>query len=328
MKAKPPVLPGDRLKQGQLSRAAHMRAETLGVTGRAWVAALPETVKQLERLWSIKAGASLAGGSESLVAEATLPDGTNAILKIGLPGTADLNAEATVYRLAAGRGYAQMLAHDPNHNALLLERLGTPLSRRCHSTEARIRAICRTFQDAWVPVPPESGLMTGAEKADWLAKFITEQWDALDQPCSPKARNQALAYAEERAAAFRPEQSVFIHGDAHAENTLVAEDPGLDANLRCKFIDPDGLVAEKACDLAPIMRDWSEELLAGNTEALTRARCDLLAELTQVPTRPIWQWGFMERVSTGLVMLSIGQHHEAHQTLSVADRLTGVAPPP
>lgn len=304
-----------------------MRAETLGKAGRAWIADLSKTVKQLERLWDIKAGASLAGGSESLVAEATLSDGSVAILKIGLPRSADINAEATVYRLAVGRGYARMLAQDPHHNALLLERLGMPLSRRCHSTEARIRAICRTFQNAWVSVAPECGLMTGAEKAHWLAEFITEQWKALDQPCSVKAKNQALAFAEERAAAFHPKESVLIHGDAHAENTLVAEDPGPDAELRCKFIDPDGLIAEKACDLAPIMRDWSEELLAGNTEALTRARCDLLAELTDVPTGPIWQWGFMERVSTGLVMLAIGQQEEGRQTLAVADRLVGSAPP-
>ena len=319
-----------------------MRAEAMGEEGRAWVARLPDLVRELEQLWGIEAGASLAGGSESLVAEATrregilpslacasalasLPAGSGAVLKVGLPGSADLGAEATVYRLAAGRGYARLLAHSAEHNALLLERLGMPLSRRCHSTQARIRAICRTFLDAWVPIGSGHGLMTGAEKARWLEDFITEQWQTLGQPCSVKAKNQALDYAQERAAAFSPEEPVLIHGDAHAENTLITEDPGADAQFRCKFIDPDGLIAEKACDLAPIMRDWSEELLAGNTEALTRARCDLLSELTDVPTRPIWQWGYMERVSTGLVMLAIGQREEAAQTLAVADRLVGAA---
>ena len=298
-----------------------MRAEAMGEDGKAWVARLPDLVKELERLWGVEAGASLAGGSESLVAEATLADGSGAVLKIGLPGSADLCAEATVYRLAAGRGYAQLLAHDAERNALLLERLGLPLSRRCETTEARIRAICRTFHDAWGTFGLGHGLTTGAEKARWLADFIAEQWQALGQPCSAKAKNLALDYAQERAAAFRPQESVLIHGDAHAENTLIAEDPGGDVQFRCKFIDPDGLIAEKACDLAPIMRDWSAELLAGNTEALARARCDLLAELTGVPTRPIWQWGYMERVATGLAGLAIGQREEAAQTLAVADRL-------
>ena len=303
-----------------------MRAESMGETGRAWVARLPALVRELEQLWGVEAGRSLAGGSESLVAEATLADGTDAVLKVGLPGSADLNAEATVYRLAAGRGYAKLLAHDPERNALLLERLGVPLSRHCDSTESRIRAICRTFQTAWVEAGTGHGLMTGAEKAQWLADFITEQWRALGKPCSAQAKNLALEYTEERAAAFRPQESVLVHGDAHAENTLTAEGSSQDMPIRCKFIDPDGLIAEKACDLAPIMRDWSEELLAGDTAALTRGRCDLLAELTDVPTRPIWQWGYMERVSTGLVMLAIGQHTEASQTLAVADRLVGVTP--
>ena len=304
-----------------------MRAETLGRAGRSWVAGLPKTMRQLERLWHLETGVSLAGGSESLVAEATRADGSKAILKIGLPGSADIHAEATVYRLAAGRGYARMLAHDSSHNALLLERLGMPLSRRCESTEARIRAICRTLTEAWVPVEMGSGLPTGAEKARWLSNFIAEQWMALGQPCSARAKDQALAFAEERAAAFRADESVLVHADAHAENTLVAQDPGPDEELRCKFIDPDGLVAERACDLAPIMRDWSEELLDGDTEALTRGRCDLLAELTEVPARPIWQWGYMERVSTGLVMLGIGQRGEGQRTLEVADRLVGMGTP-
>lgn len=303
-----------------------MRAESMGAEGRAWVAHLPGLVRELEQLWGVEAGASIAGGSESLVAEATLADGTGAVLKIGLPGSADLRAEATVFRLAAGRGYAQLLAHDAPRNALLLERLGMPLSRRCESTAARIRAICRTFDDAWVTAGSDHGLMTGAEKARWLADFIAEQWHALGHPCSAKAKNRALDYAEERAAAFSPEECVLVHGDAHAENTLIAEDPGADAPLRCKFIDPDGLIAEKACDLAPIMRDWSEELLAGNIRTLTRARCDLLAQLTGVPARPIWQWGYMERVSTGLVMLAIGQREEAARTLAVADRLVDANP--
>ena len=298
----------------------------MGAGGRAWIACLPDLVEELERLWGVEARASLVGGSESLVAEAWRADGSAAILKVGLPGSADLTAEATVYRLAAGRGYARLLAHDMGRNALLLERLGAPLSRRRKSTEARIRAICAVFREAWVPIGQQHGLMTGAEKSRWLADFIAEQWTTLGRPCSVQAKVQALAYAEERAAAFRPDQSVLIHGDAHAENTLVVDEMGPGAQIRCKFIDPDGLFAERACDLAPIMRDWSEELLAGDTEPLTRARCELLAELTGTPARPIWQWGYMERVSTGLVMLGIGQRNEGARTLAVADRLVGAAP--
>lgn len=117
--------------------------------------------------------------------------------------------------------------------------------------------------------------------------------------------------------AYSPNNSVLVHGDAHADNALLVDGE----TLRCKFIDPDGLYAEKACDLAVPMRDWSHELLAGDTVRRGRARCELLAELSGVDERAIWQWGFIERVSTGLVMLEIGMKSEGSEALAVADRL-------
>ena len=92
-------------------------------------------------------------------------------------------------------------------------------------------------------------------------------------------------------------------------------------NRLCKFVDPDGLFAEKACDLAVPMRDWSSELLKGDTCSLARERCELLAELSGVESRAIWQWGFIERVSTGLHMLQIGLKTEGAESLVVADHL-------
>ena len=41
--------------------------------------------------------------------------------------------------------------------------------------------------------------------------------------------------------------------------------------------------------------------------------------LTSTDERAIWQWGFMERVSTGLLFLQIGMKQVGVQTLAVAD---------
>ena len=48
------------------------------------------------------------------------------------------------------------------------------------------------------------------------------------------------------------------------------------------------------------MRELNAELLAGNTRRLALERADLLARLTGVDAVKIWEWGFVERVSTGL----------------------------
>jgi streptomycin 6-kinase len=295
-----------------------LRAESLGKLGREWLASLDERVRHLEVQWDIRVGEVLAGGSEGLVAHALLADGRSAVLKIGLPGSADLAWEAKVYGLAAGRGYADLFSHDSEQNAILLERLGPRLGATVTTVDAQIRVICRTLQEAWLPLDSAHGLMTGAEKATWLASFIDERWRLLGRPCDRQTIDRALGFAEERIDAYSPDDSVLVHGDAHAHNTLLS-DP---QTLRYKFIDPDGLFAEKACDLAVPMRDWSHELLAGDTLRLCRERCELLGELTKVAEQAIWQWGFIERVSTGLVLLEIGMKSEGVEMLAVADLLS------
>ncbi len=90
------------------------------------------------------------------------------------------------------------------------------------------------------------------------------------------------------------------------------------AGARFKFIDPDGLFAERAYDLAIPMREWSSELLEGDPARLRRERSGLLAHLTGVDTQAIWEWGFVERVSTGLLCMQVGAEHVGRQMLEVA----------
>ncbi len=307
----------------ELPEAVRLRAESLGEEGLAWLASLGATVEHLETAWSISVGKVLSGGSESLAAEARQADGTLAILKVGLPGSANLAKEAQVYELAAGRGYAELIAHEPASNALLLERLGAPLASTGATTDEQIRHICATLHEAWIPLAGSHGLMTGAEKSRWLVDFIVEAWDALDQPCDRRTVDRALTFAQAREDAFSADSAVLVHGDAHALNTLAVLGPDGAASGRYKFVDPDGLYAERACDLACPMRDWNEELLAGDTVALARRRCELLARLCSVDPEAIWQWGFVERVSTGLTLLQIGMQEEGVAYLAAADRLRG-----
>ena len=293
----------------------------MGEDGLRWLANLDATVEGMGQLWDARFGAVLQGGSESLVLEAMLADGRPAIAKIGLPAYGDLTAEATVYRLAEGRGYAELFVHDTDRNALLLERLGAPLHDAGDTAASQIEALCRTLREAWTPLEQAHGLMTGREKARWLFDFIEEKWNLLGAPCERESRDRALSYAEARADAFLPGESVLVHGDAHAQNTLAVPESAR-AGSRCwKFVDPDGLFAEPACDLAVPMREWSGELLAGDTVRLAVARCELLADLTGVDPEAIWQWGYIERVSTGLTMLDIGMREEGLESLAVADRL-------
>jgi streptomycin 6-kinase len=161
-------------------------------------------------------------------------------------------------------------------------------------------------------VDADPRLLSGADKAQRLAAFIAATWEEVDRPCSERVVAQALSYADARGAAFDPKSSVLVHGDAQSSNTL-------SAGTGFKFVDPDGLFAERAYDLAIPMREWSRELLDGDALRLGRERCAYLSRLTGVAGQAIWEWGFVERVSTGLFAIQVGAGDMGRAMLQVSE---------
>lgn len=304
--------------------AVRRKAAALGEDGLRWMQGLDDLVADLERDWDVTTGSALAGGSMAYVVAARTADGTEAVLKLQMPGydapgSDSFADELKALLIARGRGYARVLAHDVARRALLLERLGHPLCDLGLPIRAQTEIICATLRQAWVRVPADTGLQSGAEKARWLADFIVATWGALARPCSERAIDQALSFAVARAAAFDAATAVLVHGDAHSGNALQSRGELSRGDSGFKFVDPDGLFAERAYDLAIPMRDWSDELLAGDPVRLGRERCAYLSALTGVDPLAIWQWGFIERVSTGLLMLQLGLEPLGSDTLKVAD---------
>jgi streptomycin 6-kinase len=115
---------------------------------------------------------------------------------------------------------------------------------------------------------------------------------------------------------------VLVHGDAHAWNTLRTLDAP-DARPEFRFVDPDGYFAHRAYDLAICMREWTDELAGGDTLRLSKARCALLTALTGVDEEAIWQWAFIEHVSTGLLLLKLGERASGTQHVSIAQAWLG-----
>ena len=300
--------------------AVRQAAQSLGGASLDWLNSLQAQVSNLADDWGLEIGQSLSGGSGGYVVEATRKaDGQAAVLKLHMVGHEPFAHEVAVLRAAAGRGYATILDHDPVRAATLLERLGVQLSQLSLSADQQIAVICRTLQDAWRTKPVGLGLMTGAGKAELLAQMIAQMWDEQGQPCGQAVVEQAFSFCRQRAEAFDPATSVLVHGDAHPGNTLQSlSDPS-----QFKFVDPDGLFAERACDLAVPMRDWDEAMLSGDSLGIARARCTRLSDLTGVDPHAIWQWGFMEGVSTGLYLRKLGRPELGTIMLRVAEQLAG-----
>jgi streptomycin 6-kinase len=299
-----------------IPEAVTRRARSHGAAGQRWLDALPGVLDEVERRWRVTVGEAIDGGTAGYVGIATTVDGDDAVVKIAFPDELDDGAfsrSRRVYELAAGRGCATLLAHDAELSAILLERLGRPLASLGLPTERQVEIICATVRQVWVPVPDDAVLPTGAAKAAWLASFIATTWDALDRPCSARAVETALEYAAAREAAFDRESAVLVHGDAHERNTLE------DRRGAFKLVDPEGLISEPAHDLAVPMRGLNADLLAGDAHRLGRERARLVARLTGVDETAIWQWGFVERVSSGLYIMALGLP-DGDEFLAVADR--------
>jgi streptomycin 6-kinase len=300
----------------QIPDRVRRRAVALGEAGVAWLAGLDGLVRDLAAEWHLSIDQTLSGGTESFVAKTRTAAGQNAVLKIAIPGLDPTASELRTLLAAQGRGYARVFRHDAARGAMLLERLGCQLNELGLPVDAQLEAICVTLLGAWTPLPEGAQFMTGAEKARNLADFIETEWRDLGKPCSARTIEMACSFAHARRRAFDPETAILAHGDAHAWNTLVA--PG-DGPMCFKFVDPDGLFIERAYDLGILMREWGAELLAGDPLVLGRRRCHQLARLTGVEPERIWQWGFIERTSSGLLLLKLGLNQLAHEFLAVAD---------
>jgi streptomycin 6-kinase len=188
----------------------------------------------------------------------------------------------------------------------LLERLGRSLFELQLPILRRHEILVSAARRIWRPAP-DSGLPTGAAKARWLGKFIAAMWEELDRPCSERTVDHALACAERRAAAHRDDTAVLVHGDVHQWNALAAGDG-------FKLVDPDGLLAQPEYDLGIIMR---EDPLEGDLHERARR----LAQRTGLDADAIWEWGVVERVSTGLLGTRVGLQPVARQMLAAADQL-------
>jgi streptomycin 6-kinase len=287
-----------------------VRSKAIVNGATAWLDALPSLVAELAGEWSLTIGAPYSDGTEAYVVAATRADGTPAVLKLCVPNRGDAATDEIAFlRLADGHGCARLHAADDERGALLVERLGRSLNDIALPVERRHEIICATVSRLWRPAPG-APFRTGADKGRWLVDFATTTWEDLGRPCSEAAIAYGVVCAERGIAAHDDERAVLVHGDAHQWNTLEA----LDGSGAFKLIDPDGLLAEPEYDLAIPMREDPDD---GDL----RARAARLAALTGLDEVAIWEWGAIERVTTGLIGVEIGFGPVAESMLRAAERV-------
>ncbi len=218
------------------------------------------------------------------------------------------------HELAAGRGCAELLAHDASAPAMLLERLGPNLADLGLTVPEILEATTTTLRSFWRPVTFDEGLRSGPEQARWLASYISATWTELGQPCERSVIDRAIEYCDRRIASFDLAKAVLVHGDAHGWNALAA------GGGTYKFVDVEGLCSEREHDLSVLIREYNEPLISGDTPRLVRERAETLAEICSVDPQAVWEWGYIERVSTGLANVRDFDNDDGATFLEVARR--------
>lgn len=282
---------------------------------KAWLDELPDLVASIERTWGLEVGRPFDDATEAFVAAATLTgNGIPVVLKLVVPRAGNAaGLEIAALRLAGGEGCVELLRSDESIGALLLERLGPSLFELKMPIGRRHEILCEAAMRIWRPAAG-LGFTTGASKARWLVERITRSWEELDRPCTERAVAHAIRCARRRELAHDDERAVLVHGDVHEWNALRS------GTGEFKLVDPDGLLAEAEYDLGIIMREDPVELLGG--DPWERAR--RLAARTGCDTTAIWEWGVVERVSTGLLATEIELQPVGREMLRTADRIAAM----
>lgn len=274
-------------------------------------------LREVAEVWGLTVEGRLSRDDESIVVAVRRVDGARAALKLATPGE-EFTAQARV--MAESRTCVRVLDVDEDRGALLMERLGESLDGSGTAT-MQLGTMATLLQGVWeVPVGlgahlPEPKSVVLRRILDELGPTVGEGWPRgirlARSWCGGLARGEA--------------QEVVCHGDPHPRNCLRRID-----GFGWAWIDPDGLVGERAYDLGVLLRDWGEEFrVAEATEPdsgreMLVAMCDSLAASSGLAWNRIWAWGYIERVTTGLVLRHRGRLAEGAAWLDIAEKLATV----
>jgi len=271
-----------------LNGFARTIVELYGTAGIEWLSRLPSIIADCEQRWLLTVRPPFEPLSYNYVAPAIRADGTDVVLKLGIPNP-ELLTEIEALRLFNGHGMVRLLDADPDQGVLLLERLkpGTPLS--CLSDDGQATSIAaQVMRQLWRPAPSEHPFPTVAKWAVGLRR-LREHFDGGCGPFPRALVEVAEAHFAELIGSMA--EPVLLHGDLHHENILTAErQPWL-------ALDPKGLVGEPAYEVGALLRNPIPQLLAEpQPERVLARRVSQLAEELGFDRERLLGWGVAQAV--------------------------------
>jgi len=229
-----------------------------------WLLRLPETLRRLERQWSLTLGAPFDTEEVSCawVAPARLIDGTAAVLKLGMPHM-EAEHELEGLRFWNGNPTVRVLLADEPTGAMLLEHCepGTPL--RALPEPVQDEVICGLLRRLWRP--------PSAPHPFRHLSVLMESWSEETQAHASQWPDAALVLGGLQLFRELPgtaQKEVLLATDLHAGNVLKSQ------REPWSVIDPKPFVGDCAYDLTQHLFNCPERL-STDPDGLIRRVADL-----------------------------------------------------
>ncbi len=253
-------------------------ASVHGERGRAWLAKFDDLVVYCEHVYGLRVRRAYEL-TYNYVAAVTLPDGTEAALKLCVPN-AESRSEEQAMRFFDGRGAARVLASEPERGILLMEQVrpGHTL-HALTDDDAAMRAAAGVMKRLWKPAPPEPHSFPSV--ARWT-KGLERLRQAYGGGTGPlPERLVALAEGTFERLLATAGTPLLLHGDLHHGNILAGErEPWL-------AIDPKGVIGEAEYETCALL---TNNLPADGRLDLLRERANVLAAELGLNRKRIVQW--------------------------------------
>ena len=256
-----------------------------GKTGADWLSRLPETIAECESRWSLRVMPPFSPLSYNYLAPAVCADGTEAVLKLGVPHD-ELMMEIEALRLFDGHGIVRLLEADIGLGAMVLEHLqpGTSLSSLPDDGQATSVAA-QVMRQLWRPPPLEHPFPTVSKWAAGLER-LRERFGGATGPLPASLVEKAETLFSELIASMG--EPVVLHGDLHHYNILSAvREPWL-------AIDPKGVVGEAEYEVGALLRNHL--LATRRPKRLLARRVDQLTDELGFDRQRILGWGLAQAV--------------------------------
>ncbi|WP_129306258.1 aminoglycoside phosphotransferase family protein [Streptomyces sp. L2] len=278
--------------------------------GDDWLARLPQAAERAvgERELVVER-VQVPGGRSSLVVLVRRADGTPAVLKLA-PPRARPDSERAALAHWSGRGAVGLLEADAGAGVLLLERLHPDVSLRSLPEAKALLEAAGTLRRLWVEPPDGHAFETVEDRTGRQAAAMRAGADA-HQEVAPLV-DAALAAREELLSVAPPSRRL-LHGTFRQSKVLAGE------RMHWLAVGPDPVVGECAFDLARLVRDRVEDLIAAPSgPSTTRRRIKRLAESLEVDQDRLRGWTLFRAVESGVRARRTGRERDAELLLEFA----------